>query len=53
MADSAQVQHQKAAALDRNPFTERCDGAVVSDAFLDAVDLQQPARFQGMVLESI
>lgn len=39
MADSPSVQHTATTATDRHASAERRDGAVVSDALLDAVNL--------------
>jgi len=53
LADSPAVQHQAPSTLNWHTLAERCHGAVVSNAFLNATDLQQPARFQRVVLQPL
>ena len=53
MADSPAVQHKASSATDRHTLTERCNGTLVSDAFPNASNLQQPVGLQRVVLQPL
>jgi hypothetical protein len=40
VVDSLTLQHEETLTVDRYPTAKRCDGAVVTDAFPNASDLQ-------------